>query len=243
MRLHHKPVLQLKAPVISKAFIFSFFLLFLIVSCNNNKPDKIKAVVDRTKLPKLHATEITTIISDSGITRYRISASRWDIFDKASQPYQEFPDGIYFEKFDANMKVDANITSKYARFNENEQLWILRGKVRAMNLQGELFETEKLFWNQRQQKFYSDTLIKITQATRIITGIGFDSNETMTHYMIKNPQGIFPLNESANTSTPAPVTSSPAQSATIKPKTTAAPISPTGKASIPAPNPAAIKPK
>jgi len=242
MRLHHKPVLRLKAPVISKAITLSFFLLFLIVSCNSNKPDKIKAVVDRTKLPKLHATEITTIISDSGITRYRITASRWDIYDKASQPYQEFPEGIYFEKFDANMKVDANITSKYAKFNENEQLWELRGKVRAMNLQGELFETQQLFWNQRQQRFYSDSLIKITQTTRIITGIGFESNETMTHYMIKNPQGTFPLNENAKSSTPSAIPS-PVQSAANAPKTAATPILPTGKASIPAPNPAANKPK
>jgi len=241
MRLQNKPVLRLKTLAISKAFIFSFFFLFLVISCNNDKPDKIGAVVDRTKLPKLHATEITTIISDSGITRYRISASRWDIFDKASQPYQEFPDGIYFEKFDANMKVDANITSKYARFNENEQLWVLRGKVRAMNLQGELFETEKLFWNQREQKFYSDTLIKITQATRIITGIGFDSNETMTHYMIKNPQGIFPLNESANTSTPAPITVTPTPVVTAAPKSATTPITPPVKSITPAINPAAVK--
>lgn len=186
-------------------------LVMCMASCSKDKTDKIGAVVDRTKLPKLHATEITTIISDSGITRYRITASRWDIYDKAVQPYQEFPDGIYFEKFDPNMKVDANITSKYAKFFENEQLWELKGTVRAMNLQGELFETEQLFWNQRLQKFYSDSLIKITQATRIIKGIGFESNETMTNYTIKRPQGIFPLNESSNTQTPAPATQVPAQ--------------------------------
>jgi LPS export ABC transporter protein LptC len=243
MRLQNKPVLRLKALTISKAFIFSFFFLFLIISCNNDKPDKIGAVVDRTKLPKLHATEITTIISDSGITRYRITASRWDIYDKASQPYQEFPEGIYFEKFDANMKVDANITSKYAKFKENEQLWELRGKVRAMNLQGELFETEKLFWDQRQQKFYSDTLIKITQATRIITGIGFESNEAMTRYMIKNPQGIFPLNEGANTSSPAPVTATPVPAVTATSKSATTPVLPPAKSTTPALNPAVAKQK
>jgi len=200
-------ILQLKTLKISKTFICSLFLLIFIVSCsNNNKPDKIAAVTDRTKIPKLHVTDITTIISDSGLTRYRISAERWDVYDKAIQPYQEFPDGIYFEKFDLNMKVDANIQSQYARFNENEQLWLLRGKVRAMNLQGELFETQKLYWNQREQRFYSDTLIKITQATRIITGIGFESNETMTHYQIKNPQGVFPLNDNANSPTPTTTT-------------------------------------
>jgi LPS export ABC transporter protein LptC len=229
MRRFTSHILQLKALTISKQIVYSLLLLLFLGSCNNNKPDKIGAIVDRTKLPKLHATEVTTIISDSGITRYRITASRWDVFDKSAQPYQEFPDGIYFEKFDPNMKVDANISSKYARFNENEQLWILRGKVRAMNLQGELFETEKLFWNQREQKFYSDTLIKITQSTRIITGIGFESNETMTHYMIKNPQGIFPLNENAGSTTPA---ASPAPIATV-PKATAVPTPPVSQAVIP----------
>jgi len=205
MRTKISSFLKFKTHTISKTLFFCLFVLtFLLISCSNDKPDKIRAIVDRTKLPKVHATEITTIISDSGITRYRITASRWDFFDKANQPYQEFPEGIYFEKFDENLKVDANIQSNYARFNENEQLWELRGKVRAMNLQGGLFETEKLYWNQRQARFYSDTLIKITQATRIITGIGFESNEAMTHYTIKNPQGIFPLNESAGSSTPAP---------------------------------------
>jgi len=208
-----------------------FFLVLFLVACNNDKPDKIGAIVDRTKLPKMHATEITTIISDSGITRYRITAPRWDFYDKASQPYQEFTEGIYFEKFDANLKVDANIQSKYARFNENEQIWELRGKVRAMNIQGELFETEQLFWNQRQARFYSDSLIKITQATHIITGIGFESNETMTHYTIKKTQGVFPLNESAPTSFPtsSPQPVKPVSNPTTnpKPKTVFPPVKPT----------------
>jgi len=229
MRRFTSHILQLKALAISKQIASGLLLLLFLGSCNNEKPDKIGAIVDRTKLPKLHATEVTTIISDSGITRYRITATRWDVFDKSLQPYQEFPDGIYFEKFDPNMKVDANISSKYARFNENEQLWILRGKVRAMNLQGELFETEKLFWNQREQKFYSDTLIKITQSTRIITGMGFESNETMTHYKIKNPQGIFPLNESAKSTAPTSATS------------TAPPVV-TSPVKTPVPLPIAVKP-
>jgi LPS export ABC transporter protein LptC len=170
-------------------------MLFFIVACSNDKIDKIDAVVDRSAMPRLRATEITTVVSDSGITRYRISAPRWDIYDKVSQPYWEFPEGIHCEKFDLNLHVDANIHSLYARFNENEQLWELRGQVRATNLQGELFETEQLFWNQREERFYSDSLIKITQETRIITGIGFESNQSMTRYVIRNPQGIFPVNE------------------------------------------------
>lgn len=186
--------------IIFRTFVFGFLFVTFIVSCSNDKPDKISAIKDRSAMPKLHATDITTVISDSGITRYRISAPVWDVYDKAIQPYWEFPKGIHFERFDLNLKVDANIHSQYARFNENEQVWELRGKVKSINLQGELFETEQLFWNQRQERFYSDSLIKITQATRIITGIGFESNQSMTKYMIKKPQGVFPIDDTKNTS-------------------------------------------
>lgn len=170
-------------------------VLLLTVTCSNDKPETIAAVVDRSTLPKLHASEITTVISDSGITRYRISAPVWDIYDKANMPYWEFPKGIHFEKFDQNLIVDANIHARYAKFNENEQIWELRGKVRSTNLRGELFETEQLFWNQREERIYSDSLIKITQKSHIITGIGFESNQTMTKYLIKQPQGIFPVDD------------------------------------------------
>ncbi len=176
-------------------------VLFFAVACSEDKPEKIKAVENRMTIPKLHATEITTVISDSGITRYRISAPVWNVYDKATQPYWEFPKGIIFEKFDLNLKVDANIHSNYARFNENEQLWELKGNVRMTNIQGELFETPQLFWNQRQERFYSDSTIKITQVSHIITGIGFESNQNMTHYTIKKPQGIFPVDEKAESAT------------------------------------------
>lgn len=181
-----------------KSGLFTMLIFLSIMACSNDKPEKIRAVVDRSKLPRLHATEITTVVSDSGITRYRISTCRWDIYDRAMPPYWEFPKGIHLERFDQLLKVDANIHSLYAKFNENEQLWELKGKVKAINLQGEQFETEKLYWNQRQERIYSDTLVKITQATRIITGIGFESNQTLTKYLIKRPQGIFPVTESEN---------------------------------------------
>jgi LPS export ABC transporter protein LptC len=169
-----------------------------MVACSSKKkPDKIAAFKDRSAMTQVHETEITTVISDSGVTRYRISSPRMDVYDQAAKPYWNFPKGIHFEKFDENLKVVADIHSKYARFNVNEKVWELKGKVKAMNIMGELFETEQLFWNQREKRIYSDTLIKITQLTRIINGIGFESNETMTKYNIRKAYGPIVYNENA----------------------------------------------
>ena len=63
------------------------------------------------------------------------------------------------------------------------------------SLQGEHFETSQLFWDQKQEKVYSDKFMRIEQEDKIITGIGFESNQDMTQYKIFNSQGIFPVSD------------------------------------------------
>ena len=170
-------------------------VLFSMNACMSGETDFTDAVEDRAQIPQVHATDVTTVVSDSGITRYRINTPQWDVFDKAEQPYWEFPAGIHLERFDEQLKIDANVHALYAKFLEREQLWELKGKVRATNIQGELFETEQLFWNQRSEIIYSDSLIKITTAEYIIVGVGFESNQNMTRYSVKQTQYIFPVQE------------------------------------------------
>ena len=153
------------------------------------------AIADRKAMPALAGDEVTTLISDSGITRYRITAKKWLVFDKADTPYWEFPEGVYLEKFNLNLEADATIEADYAYYNEPAQRWMLRGNVKAMNLEGEQFETPLLFWDQKTESVYSDSSIIITRATSIIKGVGFRSNQEMTQYTILRPSGVFPIEE------------------------------------------------
>jgi LPS export ABC transporter protein LptC len=167
-----------------------------LAGCADNKPPTEAKLIDRSKLPRMYAENITTLISDSGITRYRISTPVWYVYDKTAEPYWYFPKGIRLERFDENYHIDGELKCKTARFYQSRQLWELNGKVRALNLQGEMFESEQLFWNQRDQKIYSDSLIRITQKFQVLVGKGFDSNQTMTKYVIRHPEGIFPVDPS-----------------------------------------------
>jgi Protein of unknown function (DUF1239). len=171
-------------------------MLFLVISCEGGgKIQQIDAITDRATMPKLKANDVITVVSDSGVTRYRISTPEWNIYDRAEKPYWDFPQGIHLEKFDENLNIDANIHSKYAKYLENDQLWELRDSVRMINLEGELFETEQVFWNEKTQKVYSDVEVRITQTTRIINAIGFESNQQMTKYVLRETTGIFPVEE------------------------------------------------
>lgn len=162
-------------------------ILFISVSCSKFEEEKIEAIADRSALPQLSALDITSIISDSGVTRFRISTPKWDVYDKAAQPYWEFPMGIRIEQFDESLKIDANIQSDYAKYLTNQDLWELTGNVKMTNIKGEHFESEQLFWDKRMKKIYSDSLVKITQPNSVGRGgTGFESNEQMTKYSFKN---------------------------------------------------------
>ena len=173
------------------------FLSLLSVSCRRGemKIEREALQADRSQVPILDANEVSTLISDSGITRYRINAERWQIFDKADPPYWNFEQGIYIEKFDEDLNVNASLRSDYAQYDEEAQIWRLEGNVYAVNQEGEIFETPLLFWNQKTERVYSDSAIRITRELSIIEGIGFESNQEMTKYTIKNPTGVFPIKE------------------------------------------------
>lgn len=176
--------------------ILLLLICFSVYSCAKKEiRHRASAIADRKAMPALAGDEVTTLISDSGITRYRIKAKKWLVYDKADTPYWEFPEGVYLEKFNLNLEADATVEADYAYYNEPAQRWMLRGNVQAVNLQGEKFETPLLYWDQSSESVYSDSSIVITRETSIIKGVGFRSNQEMTQYTILRPTGVFPIKE------------------------------------------------
>ena len=139
--------------------------------------------------------DVSTYISDSGVVRYKIITDEWRVYDRLDPSMWAFEQGIYLEKFNNDLSVEAVIIADTAYYYDKQELWELRGDVHIENEQDEEFDTQLLFWNQKTKRVYSDLYIRIRQQKRIITGIGFTSNQDFTRYTIKNTQGIFPIKE------------------------------------------------
>lgn len=183
----------------TKSYFYAILTLLVLIyttgGCQKEKVEKINAVENRDSIAGLEVSKITTVISDSGITRYRIYTDEWKIYDKAKVSYWEFPKGILFEQFDEQLNIDATFRANYAKYLDKSKLWEFKGKVRAVNLEGKMFETEIMYWDQQEEKVYSDRFVKITLPSEIITSIGFTANQTLTKYTLTDGQGIFPLDE------------------------------------------------
>lgn len=172
-------------------------MLLLFSSCSGKRKELGDAITERDSLPVMDTRGVTTLISDSGITRYRINTEEWLVFDRKNPPYWAFEKGVYLEKFDSLFQVEASIKADTAYFYNKEELWKLMGHVDIKNIKGERFNTDLLYWDQRKQKVYSDRFIRIEQPDHIITGRGFESNQQMTVYTILQPGGILYFDEEA----------------------------------------------
>lgn len=172
-------------------------VMFILLSaaCSGRKTNIGDAITERDSLPVMETRGVTTLISDSGIIRYRLQTEEWRIFDRKKPPYWAFEEGVYLETFDTLFQMEANIKADTAYYYEKQKLWKLMGDVVIRNLRGEKFNTELLYWDQNTEKVYSDQFIRIEQPDRIITGRGFESNQEMTKYTIHKPEGIFYLEE------------------------------------------------
>lgn len=170
-------------------------MLFLSVACSGKKQPVTDAISNRDSVPVMVTRDVSTYISDSGVVRYKIVADEWEVYDRLEPSMWRFEQGVYLEKFDTDLSVEATIVADTAYYYDKKELWELRGNVHIENEQAEEFDTDLLFWNQRAQKVYSDHYIRITQAQRVITGVGFESNQQFTKYTIRKTQGVFPIED------------------------------------------------
>ena len=77
-------------------------LLLFSTACGDGNQDTVKVQFDPERTYTMKATEVASLISDSGVTRYRLNAKEWLVFGKAADPYWYFPEGIYVDSVESD---------------------------------------------------------------------------------------------------------------------------------------------
>jgi LPS export ABC transporter protein LptC len=165
-----------------------------VTSCNDAQNSGI-VIDNRDSLAVMSTYGVSTVISDSGRISYRIDTDEWLVYDKRKPPYWAFEKGVYLEKYDREMNVEATIKCDTAYYYSNMKLWKLIGNVDIRNPKDERFYTELMYWDQENEKIYSDAYIKIEQRDQTTEGVGFSSNQSMTRWEIKNTKGIYAVKD------------------------------------------------
>ena len=135
---------------------------------------------------------VNTMISDSGVMKYRIVTEQWDVNTVRQPSRWEFMKGIFFEQFDEEMNMQAYIQADTAWYYDQLRLWKLRGRVFIRRADNALvYSSDELYWDGGRHQLYSHAYSRVVTPERTMEGTYFESNEEMTHYMITNSQGSF----------------------------------------------------
>ena len=164
-------------------------------SCKDDSSLDTADVDTAVVIPTMLTRDVETLISDSGVPRYRIVTPIWYVYDEVEEPYWRFPEGLNLDKYDNFFRTEATVRADSAIYLKRKQTWQLDGNVSISNVMNEKFLTQQLFWDQRTHKLYSDSFIHIERTDRVLEGYGFESNEQLTRYTIKKVSGIFPASE------------------------------------------------
>lgn len=137
-------------------------------------------------IPGGEADSVNLKYTDSGAIQVVLISSKMLDYSNVSFPFTEFPKGIYLTVYDKKAKK-TNVTAKYAVSYVKTSIIDLRKKVVILSEDGQKLETEQLFYDQKNQWFYTEKKFKFSDAKGVSYGQGIDFSKD---FKIINSQKI-----------------------------------------------------
>lgn len=171
--------------------IICVLLALFVSACQEAVEHTAPAIRDRDSASVMTSWGVNTLISDSGVIKYRIVTERWDVNAVKHPSRWTFDKGLFLEQFDEKFHIQAYIQCDTAYYYDQLHLWELRSRVRVRTKEGLRFTSEQLFWDESRHELYSYVFSRLVTPERTLQGSFFRSDERMTHYLVTNSRGSF----------------------------------------------------
>lgn len=173
------------------SWCFGIMMVLSFFACNNPKEHTAPAIHARDSVAMMTSYGVNTLISDSGVMRYRIVTERWEVNENVDPKRWIFRRGLFLEQFDEKFHVEAYIQSDTAFFLTEQNIWHLIGNVRIRTKDGVRYNSEELYWDQNKHELYSYRFSRLVTPEREMQGAYFRSDEQLHRYFISNSKGSF----------------------------------------------------
>ncbi len=180
-------------------WLFLLFLASTLLACGEDDLKKAVTIsVKEAALSKDRSYGVDVVYSDSAIVKAKGFAPVLDkVTPKGGALYNEMPEGVKIEFFDAYMQVTGNITSDYAINKEADRITIFRKNVVIVN-DRMTFTTEELTWDENTRTFTSPAGTLKTKDGNTIYGTEFWAPQDFSTYRITQASGSGYVTEDLN---------------------------------------------
>lgn len=118
---------------ISSAF---FIAVYALISCSEEHEHMAPAIRDRDSVPVMTTYGVNTLISDSGVIKYRIVTEQWEVNENKKPSRWTFNKGILLTQFNLKKHVVGYIQCDTAVYYDQDRRWELHGHVKILTAQG-----------------------------------------------------------------------------------------------------------
>lgn len=119
------------------------------------------------------ADNVNLKYTDSGLIKVILISPKMLDYTSVSFPFTEFPKGIDVTFYDDKAQK-THVTSNYAVSYKQTGIIDLQGKVRISTQKGQLLETEQLYYDQKNEWFFTEKRFKFTDTKGVSNGQGID---------------------------------------------------------------------
>lgn len=183
-----------------KTGLFCICMMFLLLAaCQEQVEHTAPAIREKDSVAMMTSYGVNTLISDSGVIKYRIVTERWEVNTIKTPSHWTFDKGLFLEQFDEKFHINSYIQADTAYYYDQQKIWKLYGRVRVLTKDGLRFTSEQLTWDQNKHEMSSNVFSKLVTPERTLQGSHFWSDERMTRYYVSNSKGSFEKGDVAGT--------------------------------------------
>jgi LPS export ABC transporter protein LptC len=170
--------------------------IFFFDSCKSDI-EKITSMVIGKNQPSATYYEVEFEYTDTAKLQAKLITPIVDYYLNSEKPYYEFKKGIKVLFYNKDEKVSSRITSKYAIYYIEDELFEARDSVVSINFdENQKVETEQLYWDQNEKIIYSKLHTKITEESGVHFGEkGFEAAQDFSYYRIIGTSGEFEVDD------------------------------------------------
>ena len=162
-------ILLKKHKIVSIVTVFAVTMFF---GCES-KFKEVQKINFTEFVPSGDADNVNLKYTDSGLIKVILVSPKMLDYSSVNFPFTEFPKGIDVTLYDNKAKT-TRVTANYAVSYKLTNIIDLQGKVKIVSQNGQTLETEQLYYDQKNEWFFTEKKFKFTDLKGSSNGQGID---------------------------------------------------------------------
>lgn len=172
-----------------KRFI-PFFILILYFTACNSQPE-VDLTKKKSDFPDRTLINAHIYYKDSGRIVLDLRSPLIEEYSMIDTPYMKFPKGLELDFYNKESDTPGYLRANWATASEMRGWYEGRGDVLVINEKGDTLKTQKLFWNKKTKKIFTqDTVYMISKTgDSLQANNGLEATDDLKEYTLFNNQG------------------------------------------------------